>query len=716
MTKDPLAHLPPEVRAKMREYFLEEAYPLVDQLEADLLVLEKNDGDQDALQETINEAFRAAHTIKGSAASTGFGEIAALTHEFETALDVLRSNNKLISSEKVGVLLEGIDHLHHLLSTVNDETQDEDSCASYIQQLKGIFRLDQHTQPEKKVADLISSEEIEETNENNIFKNLTGAELELVSQELKSGAKFYSLFWILPENAFALGLDPCVLLNALGDEAKIIRSTPLLDNLPSLDHFDPGLCYIAFSCLVTTFNTVEDLRAVFEFCPEDSFIEITPVEHHEKIPSKQAVGEAISEDNGRNLTAPVNGSKNHKEMIRVKPERLDSVMNLVGELITASNGLAHLQNTLESEKDIQLISHRLKTTSDSVNWIVNRLQSDVLSLRMVAMDQLFQRMKRTLYDVAKRQGKNVRLQLSGEETEVDKTVADALTEPLMHLIRNAVDHGIETPEERIKAGKPEEGCVTLSATLEGNTVIINIKDDGAGINLARVKELAVSKGVVTQQEAEKLSDAETRNLIFAAGFSTAEKVTDISGRGVGMDVVRNNITRIGGTVKVDSQLGKGSNVTLELPLSLSLFRGLVMKAGGETYVLPLDSVRETTLVQPSECSSMYGRPVFTFRGKILGLVHLTDVMGIKKDKDQKMELEGWPVVVVESRGKQMGLIVDNFESPQDIVVKPVDESLSVGGLLAGAFVMGNGKVALVFDINNLVRNVLDYAQNENVMS
>ena len=322
-------------------------------------------------------------------------------------------------------------------------------------------------------------------------------------------------------------------------------------------------------------------------------------------------------------------------------------------------------------------------------------------------------MKRTLYDIAKRQGKNVRLQLSGEETEVDKTVADALVEPLMHLIRNAVDHGIENPEDRIKAGKPEEGCVTLSALLEGNTVLINIQDDGVGMDVERIKKLAVSKGMISQEEAEALTDVESLNLIFRAGFSTADRVTDISGRGVGMDVVRNNITRIGGTVKVSSQLGQGTNICLELPLSLSLFRGLVMKAGGETYVLPLDSVRETTLVQPSACSSMYGRPVFTFRGKILGLVQLTDVMGARKELGSNKDQEGWSVVVVESRGKQMGLIVDNFESPQDIVVKPIDESLSVGGLLAGAFVMGNGKVALVFDINNLVRSILDYAQRGN---
>jgi two-component system, chemotaxis family, sensor kinase CheA len=714
MQKDPLAHLPPEVRTKMREYFLEEAYPLVDQLEADLLALEKNDDPLETLPGTINEAFRAAHTIKGSAASTGFGEIAQLTHEFETALDVLRSDNQLVSSEKVILLLEGIDHIRRLLSTANEDVLDDTSCDSYILNLKKIFQLGQLHQSEKQMEESSSLEEIEGANESNIFQNLTGAELELVNQELKSGAKFYSLFWILPENAFALGLDPYILLNALADEAKIIRATPLIDKLPPLGHFDPGLCYIGLSCLVTTLNQAEALRAVFEFCPEDSFIEITPLKHQKQTVAAPIVGEMASEDSSKNIPAQVNSAKPHREMIRVKPERLDSVMNLVGELITASNGLSHLQNILETEKDIQLISHRLKTTSDSVNWIVNRLQSDVLSLRMVAMDQLFQRMKRTLYDIAKRQGKNVRLQLSGEETEVDKTVADALMEPLMHLIRNAVDHGIETPEERIKAGKPEEGCVTLSATLEGNTVIINIKDDGAGIDVARIKEIAVSKGMITLEEAETLSDTESRDLIFAAGFSTADKITDISGRGVGMDVVRNNITRIGGSVKVDSQLGQGSNITLELPLSLSLFRGLVMKAGGETYILPLDSVRETTLVQPSACGSMYGKPVFTFRGKIIGLVHLTDVMGVKQDKNKNMELEGWPVVVVESRGKQIGLIVDHFESPQDIVVKPVDESLSVGGLLAGAFVMGNGKVALVFDINNLVRSVLDYAQNENV--
>ena len=713
MQKDPLAHLPPEVRNKMREYFLEEAYPLVDQLEAGLLSLEKSNGNQDTLQETINEAFRAAHTIKGSAASTGFAAIAQLTHEFETALDVLRSNNQLVSSEKVGLLLEGIDHLRHLLSTVNDETQDDHSFDGYIQHLVETFRLDQIRLPEKQTHDLGLPDKIEVSNDEIVFQDLGSAELQLVNQELKMGAKFYSLFWILPENAFALGLDPFVLLSALNDETKIIRATPLLDNLPPIDRFDPSICYVGLSSLVTTLDTAETLRTIFEFCPDDSLIEVMPVERHEQTAFKTRVGEAPFEETSKNSPASINPSKPHKELIRVKPERLDSVMNLVGELITAGNVLAHLQSTLETEQDVQSITHRLKTTSDSVNWIVNRLQSDVLSLRMVAMDQIFQRMKRTLYDIAKRQGKNVRLQLSGEETEVDKTVADALVEPLMHLIRNAVDHGIENPEDRIKAGKPEEGCVTLSALLEGNTVLINIQDDGAGIDVDRIKKLAVSKGMISQEEAEALSDAESLNLIFGAGFSTADRVTDISGRGVGMDVVRNNITRIGGTVKVSSQLGQGTNICLELPLSLSLFRGLVMKAGGETYVLPLDSVRETTLVQPSACSSMYGRPVFTFRGKILGLVQLTDVMGARKEPGSNKDQEGWSVVVVESRGKQMGLIVDNFESPQDIVVKPIDESLSVGGLLAGAFVMGNGKVALVFDINNLVRSILDYAQRGN---
>jgi len=713
MQKDPLAHLPPEVRNKMREYFLEEAFPLVDQLETDLLSLENENGNLESLQEIINDAFRSAHTIKGSAASTGFGAIAALTHEFETALDVLRTNNKLVSPEKVGVLLEGIDHLRHLLSTVNDEFTDDDSCASYVQRLVETFRLVEFIQSEELAKKSTSFEKTEDIDADLIFQNLSSAELAQVNQELELGASLYSLFWILPENGFALGLDPFVLLYALSDEAKIIRTTPLMDNLPSMAHFDPGLCYIGLSCLVTTNHPVEVLRAIFEFCPDETLIEVMPVKRHQSTTLEPLPGETGAEDFSKSNPVNTNPSKQHKEMIRVKPERLDSVMNLVGELITASNVLTHLQSTLETEKDILSISHRLKTTSDSVNWIVNRLQSDGLSLRMVALDQIFQRMKRTLYDIAKRQGKNVRLQLSGEETEVDKMVADALTEPLMHLIRNAVDHGIEAPEARLKAGKPQEGCITLSAKLEGNTVMINIIDDGAGIDIVRIKDLAVSKGQITREEADHLSDTDSRNLIFGAGFSTANEVTDISGRGVGMDVVRNHITRIGGTVKVDSQLGKGTNITLELPLSLSLFRGLVMKAGGETYVLPLDSVRETTLVQPSECSSMYGRPVFTFRGKILGLVYLTEVMGLPRDQSQDGQLEGWPVVVVESREKQIGLIVDYFESPQDIVVKPVEESLSVGGLLAGAFVMGNGKVALVFDINHLVRSVLDFAQRGN---
>ena len=345
MHKDPLAHLPPEVRNKMREYFLEEAYPLVDQLEAGLLSLEKSNGNQDTLQETINEAFRAAHTIKGSAASTGFAAIAQLTHEFETALDVLRSNNQLVSSEKVGLLLQGIDHLRHLLSTVNDEAQDDHAYDGYIQHLVEIFRLDQVRLPQKQTPDQGLPGKIEVTNDEIIFQGLGSDELQLVNQELKMGAKFYSLFWILPENAFATGLDPFVLLSALKDEAKIIRTTPLLDNLPPIDRFDPGICYIGLSSLVTTLDTAENLRAIFEFCPDDSLIEVMPVEHHEQTALNLIVFEEPGADQNKNNSASINPSKPHKELIRVKPERLDSVMNLVGELITASNGLSHLHFT-----------------------------------------------------------------------------------------------------------------------------------------------------------------------------------------------------------------------------------------------------------------------------------------------------------------------------------------------------------------------------------
>jgi two-component system chemotaxis sensor kinase CheA len=329
---------------------------------------------------------------------------------------------------------------------------------------------------------------------------------------------------------------------------------------------------------------------------------------------------------------------------------------------------------------------------------------------MVPLGGVFQRLPRVVRDVAASRGKRVALHVSGQETEVDKTVADALVDPLVHLVRNAVDHGIEPPEVRRQAEKAEEGELRVEAFREGSSVVIEVRDDGAGIDPQRVREAAVTKGIVDSGAAARLSDEEALELIFTAGLSTAAEVSDISGRGVGMDVVRSNVVRVGGSVSVTSRPGHGTAFRLKIPLTLSVFRALVVEAGGGTFAVPLESVRQTANVAPEKCKTLYGRPVIPVQGRLVGMVSLAETMGLDsqcRDGDAGGER---PVAVVEAVGEMVGLVVDALDPPQEILVKPLDGFLSAGGIVSGATVMGNGRVALVLDPAGLLVAALAHAR------
>jgi two-component system chemotaxis sensor kinase CheA len=719
VANDHLIKLSPEARAHLRELFLDEAVSLVEQLETSLLALEESAGDQ----ETINEAFRAAHTIKGSAAASGFAEVAAFTHELEFALQAVRSHQVVLDVRGVAILLEGVDLLRDRLVAAGHDSSlprpDE-----YFARLAEVFpppagEVRYASVPpsagQREPTDLAVHPPPQGSDRpGNALDGISAAEMATLQSELQAGATLFTVFWILPEEAFTLGLDPLALINALADEATIIRVTPLLSRLPPPDMLDPVKCYLGFSTLVATHGTTQSLRAVFEFCPDDSYIEVAPLD----LPQLQVAAAAplpatMLPNREGALTPAARMAAAEAQTIRVKQAQLDNVINLVGEMATARNALLHLQRVVEMDYDLPDLARRLKNATIAVNWTVNRLQADVLAMRMIPVRMVFQRLPRVVHDVAASGGKQVALRMSGEETELDKTVADALVDPLTHLVRNAVDHGIETPVERQASGKPGEGSVTIGAERRGNNVVIAVSDDGGGIDLQRLRQAAVSKGFLEAAAAERLSDADTIDLIFAAGFSTARVVSDVSGRGVGMDAVRTSVARMGGSVSVESRLGEGTTFRLELPLTLSLFRGLLMRAGGETFAIPLDAVRETTNILPSACQHLIGHAVAPLRGQSVGLVSLAGAMGLENGNhhQQTEDEEGWPVVMVEAGGQQVGLIVEAVDSPQDIMVKPIEEYLSVEGTVAGASIMGDGRVALVLDPANLVRYALAYARH-----
>ena len=711
-------------QAKIREVFLDEAESLTDELESAVLALEAERGND----ELVNAAFRAAHTIKGSSASVGCSEIASFTHDLESALEALRSKRCSLDSQGCAALLEAIDLLRALVRAARDESSGPDVRAS-LQRLKGLFSTTgPSTEPNGNGSSRTKSLSVEvRADQGKVTEQGPSA-----SRGDHTFASAYDVAFRLPEDAFSRGLDPLVLLAALAEEGWIIRTFPLDDRLPTLQTLDPTSCYLGFRAIIVTENGDNDLRAVFEFCPEDTFVAIRSLDQGE-IDEIERRSVAAVEDEGRQCGWKRLGeilvedrvvrpqeidralAKQDKlaqaqavsngQTIRVKQSQIDGLLDLVGELVTARNQLLHLQRVVETEYRLPSLASAIKGTTGSISRVASQLQTGVLSLRMVPLRTVFQRLPRAVRDVTLRQDKVISLLVTGEETEMDKTIADALVDPLVHLVRNAADHGIEQRDERLAAGKEEQGHIWVTAWRESGGAVIEVKDDGRGIDASTVRRTAVEKGIVEASVATNLSDEQALDLIFAAGFSTASRVSEISGRGVGMDVVKRNITRVNGTINVSSIPGLGTTVRLQLPSTISIVRALVVRAGGEALAVPLEAVRETVAVLPQDCPTLCRRPVITIRGEVIGLANLGEVLGLRSANDQpdKSDEDTWLIVAVEAAGQRVGLIVDSIEQPHEMLVKPVEGYISGGGVVSGASVMGDGRVALVLDPAGLVR-------------
>lgn len=706
----------PEWQSRMRDIFLDEAESLVDDLESSLLSLEARPADE----ELINTAFRAAHTIKGSAASVGCNAISAFTHELESALESVRSKRNSLDHSSCTALLESVDLLRAFLKSARERSSEPDPSPC-VARLKDVFG-----RPGESQCDLTCS------------KLPLGLGDEACQQQAASEshdpdavAKTYEVSFSLPEDAFAHGLDPLALLVALAEEGSILRTHPLDDHLPRLEDMDPTTCYLGFKSVIATARTESDLRAVFEFCPEGCFIEIKPLEEptdtakceisagatetrpdgtwkrlgeilvEDKVVGKDEIEKALAKQQALSGLR----TQGDDQTIRVKQSRVDSLIDLVGELVTARNALLHLQHTVDTQYQIPALSRAMKDTSSSINRIVAQLQSDMLSLRMVPLRTAFQRLPRVVRDVSSRQDKAICLHVAGEDIEVDKTVADAIVDPMIHLVRNAADHGIESRAERLAAGKTGQGHIWISAHGEGSGVVIEVRDDGRGIDPSALRKAAVERGLVERDAAEVLSDDEALGLIFAAGLSTAAQVSDLSGRGVGMDIVRRNIARVGGTVSVSSRLGAGTLFTLQLPSTISITRVLLVSCAGQVLALPTDSVISTTAVARGSCATVCQQPVITMHGELIGLGVLSDVLGLQAAvaESQGDCSDIWLIVVIQALGQKVALAVDSVEQAQEVLVKPVSSYLTGGGLVTGASVMGDGRVALVLDPAGLVR-------------
>ncbi|KRA05522.1 chemotaxis protein CheA [Rhizobium sp. Root564] len=644
------------------QVFRTEAAELFEQIESGLLDLLHDLSNQSQ----IDAVFRGLHTLKGSGAMFGFEALAAFTHHCETAFDRVRKGEVPATSELIAAVLEAQDHMRRLVdnpATAFPETGDR--LLAKLQAAVG------EGAGKKAVAQSASK--------------ATAA----VPAPKTSGAT-WTITFRLPENAMANGTNPLGLLNELAElgECSIIANTGAI---PPLGEIDPTQLYVGWSVTLTTEQPRSAIDDVFIFVMDDMELEITQVEDtsasQEIVPPPSPVEEA-AKANPQLVQAATDGKQGRAaENVRVPAERLDELMDRVGELVIAQSRLSQLANTS--------VDIHLRAVSEDVERLSGELRDTMMVLRMVPIAQLFSRFRRLTHDLARETGKQIELITEGESTEVDKAVIERLADPLVHLVRNSCDHGLETPEERIAAGKDPVGHVSLVARQTGGDVIITIKDDGRGINRERVRAKAESSGLVAP--GATLTDQELLQMIFEPGFSTAAQVTNLSGRGVGMDVVKKTIEALRGTINITSAPGAGSEVSLAIPLTLAIIDGLLVRVGHGCYVIPLSAVEECLELSPEDDVKSRGRSFISLRESLVPFIRLRELFqsGTKPDQFQK-------VVVISTGSERVGLVVDQIIGDHQTVIKAMSKLHHDVATFSGATILGDGSVALILDVAHLV--------------
>jgi two-component system chemotaxis sensor kinase CheA len=643
------------------QVFRTEAAELFEQIESGLLDLLHDLSDQDQ----IDAVFRGLHTLKGSGAMFGFEALAAFTHHCETAFDRVRKGEVPATSELIAAVLAAQDHMRALVENPLGVPGDIG---------------------DKLLAKLHDA--VGEGNRGSVTH--VPAAVKAAQPAPKPKATTWNVSFRLPINAMANGTNPLGLLDELDElgECEIVAD---LSKVPSLDVLNPSDLHVGWSVTLRTEQPKSAIEDVFIFVMDDMEINIRQVEDTAEVEETPVVEEVLQTPA---KVAPAaapgqNDAKNAKanENVRVPAERLDELMDRVGELVIAQSRLSQLAG---GSADILL-----RSVSEDVERLSGELRDTMMVLRMVPIAQLFGRFRRLIHDLARETGKHIELVTEGESTEVDKGVIERLADPLVHLVRNSCDHGLETPEERIAAGKPAIGTITLVARQSGGDVTISIRDDGRGINRDRVRAKAESSGIIAANAV--LADQELLQLIFQPGFSTAAQVTNLSGRGVGMDVVKRSVEALRGTINVTSTTGVGSEISLAIPLTLAIIDGLLVRVGTGCYVIPLSAVEECLELSPEEDLRSRGRSFISLRESLVPFIRLRDLFrtGTPPDQFQK-------VVVVSTGSERVGLVVDQIIGDHQTVIKAMSKLHHDVSTFSGATILGDGSVALILDVGHLV--------------
>ncbi|MCY8824144.1 chemotaxis protein CheA [Bacillus atrophaeus] len=664
------------------DVFIDESKEHLQTCNEKLLLLEKDPSDL----QIVHDIFRAAHTLKGMSATMGYTDLAHLTHQLENVLDAIRNGDIAITSSRLDVMFEALDHLEAMVQSIIDGGDGKRDITEVSAKLD-VNGAHAETAVAAEIAETESSKEDWEYDE---------FERTVIEEAEEQGFERYEITVSLNENCMLKAVRVYMIFEKLNEIGEVAKTMPSAEVLETEDFGS------SFQVCLLTKQTAEDVEQIINGISEVENVEIkhgAPLKTVEKQPEpnadiQPALPEKKQQEKQKQPVKNEEQAKHHSggsKTIRVNIDRLDSLMNLFEELVIDRGRLEQIAKELEHNELTETVERMTRISGD--------LQSIILNMRMVPVETVFNRFPRMIRQLQKELNKKIELSIIGAETELDRTVIDEIGDPLVHLIRNSIDHGVESPEVRLKKGKPESGKVVLKAYHSGNHVFIEVEDDGAGLNRKKILEKALERNVITDREAESLEDNEIYELIFAPGFSTADQISDISGRGVGLDVVKNKLESLGGSVSVRSVEGEGSLFSIQLPLTLSIISVLLIKLEEETFAIPISSIIETAVIDKNDILQTHDREVIDFRGHIVPVVYLKEEFKINDTKQDAQQLH---IIIVKKGDKPTAFVVDSFIGQQEVVLKSLGDYLTNVFAISGATILGDGQVALIIDCNALI--------------
>lgn len=685
------------------DLFIDETKEHLQSLNEHILILEKEPENED----TINEIFRAAHTLKGMAGTMGFTRMQRLTHDLENVFSEIRSGNMKVNPKLIDILFRGLDALESYLDVISSEgnegTEDNEDIIndlnSVLEEQKGGGAPAESAQkPAESMKEEPKKDETvtaAKAKYNTI--PVTDYEVDAMKTAKAEGKNIFGITVYLSDSCILKAARAFLVFKSVESKGELIKSVPTTEQIED-EEFE-----LDFSWILATTDSKENIKnmilnvsEVAEVYIEDYVIPEAETESKEETKKETAKAETDAAEKPKQEKKD-DGDKHKKgkakvgsRSVRVDIDKLDELMNLVSELIIAKNGLVSASGAESTQNFHEQIEYLERVTTN--------LHESVMKVRMVPIESVVNRFPRMIRDLNRKLNKKMELYMTGEETELDRTVIDEIGDPLMHLLRNSADHGLESNEERVRLGKPEVGSIFLDAYQDGNNVIIDVRDDGAGINIEKVRKKALEKGTITEKQAESMTDKDFVDLLFKPSFSTADKITDVSGRGVGLDVVKTKIEALGGSIIAKTVAGEGSTFTIQLPLTLAIIQALMVQVGEEKYAIPLGNINGIEDIPKNEISFVQSKEVINLRGTVIPILRLHEILDIQESGE---EAESLIVVVIKKGEQQVGLVIDDLLGQQETVIKSLGKHITYNKLFSGATILGDGEVALILDTNTL---------------